>query len=60
MNQEVIKQLNHLQAQKAELKTMLTEAKLNEEYKDDIEDLQKEIASIESEITNLAPQLKEE
>mgnify|MGYP002622097551 FL=1 len=60
MNQEVVKQLNHLQAQKAELKTMLTEAKLNEEYKDDIEDLQKEIASIESEITNLAPQLKEE
>jgi hypothetical protein len=57
MNQEVVKQLNHLRVEKAELASALAQAKLNEDYADEKEDIEKEIASIDNEIKKLAGQL---
>ena len=57
MNQEVVKQLNHLNVEKAEWKTALKQAELNEDYADEKEDIEKEIASIDNEIKKLAGQL---
>jgi len=57
MNQEVVKQLNHLNVEKAEWKTALKQAQFNEDYADEKEDIEKEIASIDNEIKKLAGQL---
>lgn len=57
MNQEVVKQLNHLRVEKAEWNSALKQAELNEEYADEKEDIEKEIASIDNEIKKLAGQL---
>ena len=57
MNQEVVKQLNHLKVEKAEWKSALKQAELNEDYTDEKEDIEKEIAAIDNEIKKLAGQL---
>jgi uncharacterized coiled-coil DUF342 family protein len=57
MNQEVVKQLNHLKVEKAEWESALAQAKLNEEYADEKENIEKEIATIDNEIKKLAGQL---
>ena len=57
MNQEVVKQLNHLRVEKAEWKTALKQAELNEEYADEKEDIEKEIAAIDNEIKKLSSEL---
>ena len=57
MNQEVVKQLNHLRVEKAEWGSALAQAKLNEDYADEKEDIEKEIAAIDNEIKKLASQL---
>lgn len=57
MNQEVVKQINHLRVEQAELKTLIKQAELNEDYADEKEDLEKELASVENEIKKLASQL---
>jgi len=57
MNQEVVKQLNHLKVEKTEWESALAQAKLNEDYADEKEDIEKEIASIDNEIKKLAGQL---
>ena len=57
MNQEVVKQLNHLRVEKAEWKSALKQAELNEDYADEKEDIEKEIATIDNEIKKLAGQL---
>lgn len=60
MNYSVVKEINRLQVEKAELKTALTEAKLNEDYADDAEDIKKDIASLDNDILSLAAHLKDE
>ena len=57
MNQEVVKQLNHLRVEKAEWKSALKQAELNEDYADEKEYIEKEIATIDNEIKKLAGQL---
>lgn len=57
MNQEVVKQLNHLRVEKAEWKSALKQAELNEEYADEKEEIEKEIASIDNEIKKLSGEL---
>jgi phage host-nuclease inhibitor protein Gam len=60
MNQEVVKQLNHLNVEKAEWKTALKQAELNEEYADEKENIEKEIESINNEIRKLGSELNKE
>lgn len=57
MNQEVVKQLNHLRVEKAEWKSALKQAEINEDYADEKEEIEKEIAAIDNEIKKLAGQL---
>lgn len=68
MNQKVVQELNHLQVERAELKTYLKDLEVNKsayletEYieESDIEDTKKEIASIESKINDLGSHLYDE
>ena len=60
MNQEVVKQLNHLKVEKAEWESALAQAKLNEDYADEKEDIEKEIESINTEIGKLGSELNKE
>ena len=57
MNQEVVKQLNHLRVEKAEWKSALKQAEINEDYADEKEEIEKEIAVIDNEIKKLAGQI---
>ena len=57
MNQEVVKQLNHLRVEKAEWKSALKQAEINEDYADEKEEIEKEIAAIDNEIKKLAGQI---
>lgn len=59
MNQEILKQINHLKAEKAEWKTSLKSVELNEEYADEKEEIEKTIASIDNEISKLFDQARE-
>ena len=57
MNQKIVKQLNHLQVEKAELKSALKNAELNEEYADEKDDIKKDLASVEQQIKDLGEHL---
>lgn len=57
MNQEIVKQINHLQAERASWKVTLKETQLNEDYASDKEDIEKEIENLSTEISNLSSQL---
>lgn len=59
MNQEILKQINHLKVEKAEWKTSLKSAELNEEYADEKKEIEKTIASIDNEISKLFDQARE-
>ena len=56
MNKEVVKEINKLQAEKASWKVALIDAN-NEENSEEIEAINKEIATIENDISKLSPQL---
>lgn len=60
MNQEVVKQLNHLRVEKAEWKSALKQAEINEDYADEKEDIEKKIESINNEIRKLGSELNKE
>lgn len=56
MKQEVMKEINRLHAEKALCKVALINAK-NEEDAEEVEAINKEIASLDNEISKLSPQL---
>lgn len=68
MNKEVVKEINRLQAEKAELKCELKKLELNppeidvidfdgSQHEKEIKAINKEIASLNNEISKLSPQL---
>ena len=59
MNQAVVKKINHLQSEKASWKVALFSAK-NEDDKEEVEAIEKEIAGIDNEISKYAVYLNDD
>ena len=60
MNQKVVERINQLKVEKAEFNSALAQAKLNEDFADEKEDLEKEIAAIDADIAELGTHLSDE